>query len=201
MWPMTQAIPAETVRRALEEVLARGEFSREKPWLQRLFDRIFDGVDLPGFGAPAGIAFAAVLGLAALVLLFFVVRRLARDVRAQGGAAQQAPDRAQTDDVRARVAQLLREARAARERGDLTLALRLCFFALVVGLGRRGALEYRAAWTLRELLARGQPAPEVAAMLTPLTVELEGKSFGREPTRLADVERLEELCARFRIEG
>ena len=73
----------------------------------------------------------------------------------------------------------------------------LLAFALVVGLGRRGNLEYRDAWTNRELLARGRPSTEVATLLSPLVDELDRKMFGRDETTAADVERLETLCSRW----
>jgi hypothetical protein len=141
------------------------------------------------------------LAAAGLALGLFVLLRLARQAGGARGVAPRAAGQPGPDSVRARVAELLREARAARARGELTLALRLTFFALVVGLGRRGSLEYHDAWTNRELLVRGHPEPDVAALLAPLLVELDRKSFGGEPTRAVDVERMEELCARLGVEG
>ena len=93
--------------------------------------------------------------------------------------------------------ELLAEARAARARGDLPLALRLFFFALVVGLGRVGDLEYHDAWTNRELLQRGSPSPQVARSLEGVVRELDLKGFGRVPTVAGDVDRLEALCSRL----
>jgi hypothetical protein len=99
--------------------------------------------------------------------------------------------------VSRRVSELLARARTAREEGDLVLALRLTFFALVIGLGRRGDLEYRDSWTNRELLARGHPSADVAARLGPLVDELDFKMFGDGLTTESDLERLDELCRRW----
>lgn len=84
-----------------------------------------------------------------------------------------------------------REARAKRAFAD---ALRFYAWALVVGLSERGDLEYRDAWTNRELVERGRPRPEALRVLAPLVPELDAKSFGHEPALEADVERLERLC-------
>jgi hypothetical protein len=70
----------------------------------------------------------------------------------------------------------------------------LFFFALVVGLGRAGDLEYHDAWTNRELLQRGSPSPRLARALEDLVRELDLKGFGCVPTVEDDVNRLEALC-------
>ncbi|MSR61256.1 MAG: DUF4129 domain-containing protein [Planctomycetes bacterium] len=91
-------------------------------------------------------------------------------------------------------------ARAARDAGDLRLALRLFLQAVLVALGGRGDLELRPAWTNRELLARGKPSPAAQALLAPLVRELEPQEFGRAPVSAADVQRLEALLAEH-LEG
>jgi hypothetical protein len=75
--------------------------------------------------------------------------------------------------------------------------MRLEFTALVVGLGQRGDLEYREAFTNRELLERGRPGAEAERMLRPLVPELDRKSFGGEPAAPGDVARIAALCDRW----
>jgi len=203
--PYQEPLPAEEVRGAVERVLSRPEFSDETPWWERLsswvgerldevwefFTGLFEDVPLPD--APEGLRFALgwLLALLLAVLLGWIFVRFGGKlpvVVARGRAARQ---------VSQRVQQLRRRAREARAAGDLPLALRLTFFALVVGLGRRGNLEYRDAWTNRELLARGRPSSDVSSLLSPLVEELDRKMFGHDETTEADVERLEALCARW----
>ncbi|HZO10199.1 MAG TPA: DUF4129 domain-containing protein, partial [Myxococcota bacterium] len=85
----------------------------------------------------------------------------------------------------------------AAARGDRVAALRLLFRALVLGLSQRGELEYRDAWTNRELLERGAPPRDVAPVLAALVPRLDAQSFGHEPAVAEDVERLAALCDRF----
>ena len=98
------------------------------------------------------------------------------------------------EEVAHRVAELRREARAAEGAGDWIRALRLYFFATVVGLGERGDLDYRDAWTNRELFERGQPSPETRERLGPLVSELDRHSFGGRPTDAARVRVFSETC-------
>ena len=69
--------------------------------------------------------------------------------------------------------------------------------ALVLGLSERGELEYRDAWTNRELLERGSPRRDVAPILAGLVPRLDAQSFGHEPAGPADVENLSSLCDRL----
>ncbi|MFT7487362.1 MAG: hypothetical protein ACI9F9_003223, partial [Candidatus Paceibacteria bacterium] len=87
--------------------------------------------------------------------------------------------------------------RAAQAAGEFTLALRLYFFALVIGLGERGGLEYNPAWTNRELLERGAPREDVVEALRPLVGQLDAHSFGELPTRPEQVEQFAEVCERL----
>jgi hypothetical protein len=190
----------ETIRRVVDGVLSRDEFRpvppREPSWLERTWDRFTDWLEdvlrLPaGLGGEVlQIALYVALALLVALLLFHVVRRLAGR-----GGGRAAPDPA---TVRAaRVRELLERSRAARARGDLVEALRAAFWALVIGLSERGDLEYRDAWTNRELLERGRPRPEALQVLAPLVPDLDAKSFGRMPAVEADVEHLERLCRRY----
>jgi hypothetical protein len=120
-----------------------------------------------------------------------------RAARAEGeapvGAAPGAPG-----ELERRLAELRARARRARAGGDLRLALRLSFQALLLALGGRGDLEFRPTWTNRELLRRGKPSRAALALLDGLVRELEPKEFGRDQVRESDLDRLEALLERAR---
>jgi hypothetical protein len=192
---------ADEVRAAVERVLARPEFQPEKhplrEWVGRRIDGIVDwfrdffGVSPETASQIVAWVFYLAIALVAVGLLVWLVRTALAAARpdrtASAGAAPA--------DVRAmRAVELAARARAAAARGDHALALRLYFWALVVGLGQSGALEYHDAWTNRELLERGAPAPHVDRALRPLVPELDRKTFGHEPARAEDVARLARLC-------
>ena len=192
--------PAE-VSAALERALARPELGRgENPlyqatqdvidWLSELFD--WDFAPELSRGALQATAWVLVALLAALLVVLAL--RLAR-----GRTGRRSERRAASHAARVavRVEELRARARDAEAAGDWLGALRLHFFALVVGLGQRGDLEYRAAWTNRELLARGEPTPAVAAALRPLVVELDARSFGTLEAGPDDVRRFAAACDRM----
>ncbi len=201
-----QQLARERVEERIEQILARPQFDfandegpsllqRFVEWFVETLGDLFDfdpGVDP---SAAADVLWNVLLALAVLALVLLIARWVW--LRWHAAAARRAAAEAPAADVRRRVAELRAEAARARAAGDLRLALRLLLFALVVGLGERGDLRYREAWTNRELLERGRPRPAVDALLRPLVVELEAKEFGNEPTVSADVERLETLCARW----
>lgn len=185
---------ADAVQAAVEEVFAREEFHTEPTLIERFLDWLGDlffseASDAAALARALAWGVGLLLALLAVVVIVFVVRSLreARTVQERQGADPEAL-------ARARAATLRHQARAARDAGDLRLALRLSFWALVVGLGARGDLTYRDAWTNRELLRRGRAPRALVTLLEPLVDELEAKDFGREPTRLEDVQRLEALC-------
>lgn len=184
----------EEVRAAVEQVYSRPELSDEPGWLYRLTEWL-GGL----FGEPSGEALVD-LGWVLLWVLVLLLAALAGWAFVRlGGQLPAGTARRRTPAARVsrRVSALLAGAREARAAGDLVLALRLTFFALVVGLGRRGDLEYRDAWTNRELLARGHPSADVAARLGPLVDELDRKMFGGGNTTEGDLEHLDELCRRW----
>ena len=194
-------IDREEVARTLEEVFARAELRPPgESWLDRQLQRLlelFPGGELPEVAAWGllwllAVVFGLMLGWVLVQLRRNIVWRRAPEVAAAEAAAVQ-PE----EGVGDRLAELRRRALQAREQGDLALALRLHFFALLVGLGRRGGLEYRDAWTARELLARGRPTAEVAETLAPLVREIDERTFGRTPVVPADVDALEALGARW----
>ncbi len=199
MIPTLQSAPPvsrEEVRATLEEVLSRGEFNgARRSLVEELAEWLSERVDIDL--APRALELVSWIlvgvGVALLFVLFarlLAAGRIARRLR----AAEEEPT---GPSVSERVAALREEARAARERGELALALRKHFHALVLGLGGRGALEFRAAWTNRELLRRGRPTGDALAILSPLVSELEAKEYGGEPTDERDLDRLEVLCERF----
>lgn len=192
-------VAAHTVRTKIDEILARPEYHpRENPllaWFEKVWSKILDALSgLFGISSHAAGNMMLVLvyvGLAALVVLLVV-----SVLRRRGAVAKSSAKPAVDPEVQRalRVQDYLQRARAAEKAGDLVLALRLYFTALVVALGERGDLEYRDAWTNRELLERGEPRPEVAEILRPLVPGLDAKSFGREPAEPADVARMSRLC-------
>lgn len=192
-WQADPHTPQE-VAGALERVLARSEFDDSPSLSQEVWDWIVERLgSLGGIGSGGAnrvllLALVIVLALGCLAVLARLLRRRTR---------RAAPVPARAALVRTRVAELRAAARAARARGDDALALRYLLFALVAGLGQRGDLRFRDAWTNRELVRRGEPSREAGAMLAPLIDELEAKEFGRTPVTPADVDRLEELCARW----
>jgi len=195
------AIDREVVARTLQEVFSRSELRPPgESWLDRQLQRLlelFPGGELPE-AAAWGLLWliAVVLGL----MLGWVLVQLRRNIawrRAPEVAAAAVATGSVAEGVRDRLAELRRRAFQAREQGDLVLALRLHFFALLVGLGRRGGLEYRDSWTARELLSRGRPSTEVAQTLAPLVHHIDERTFGRRPVVGADVDAIEALGARW----
>jgi len=189
------AVSEAGVREHLERVLAREEFQWDRESLaERVIRWLGDTVHLPGLPAlPGGLQLLLSVLIAALAVA--LVTRVLRPWLAATAPASGA-QAAGGDPVGDRVRRYLERARAARAAGELKSALRLYFFALVVGLGRRGELEYRDTWTNRELLDRGHPTPEVRALLDPLVDDLDRKGFGGAPASAADVDYLADLCAR-----
>jgi hypothetical protein len=182
------------VTEALERVVAR-HGDRPPTLLEELLEWVagrfgFEAAPVVWEGVFWIFLAALVVGVVVFALRFLQAGWGGR-LRAGRVAGEEGPS------VAERVARLRREASAARAAGDLRLALRKQLFALVLGLGGRGDLEYRDAWTNRELVDRGKPSPDVRGLLSPLVLELEAKEFGRVPVLPGDVDRLEGLCARY----
>jgi hypothetical protein len=199
-----QNLPGSRVRETVEEVLSAPAYGEDGQnpimlALTELFDWIVELLEEFGLDAPAGTLEAGVKFLwfvIFLVVVLFLARLLILHLRVR--AEQASTDRASAaDELANRVANLRNEAREAHSAGDYTLALRLYFFALVIGLGQRGELEYNGAWTNRELLERGEPQPEIAQLLGPLVAELDAHSFGHVPTGAPQVRRFADLCERL----
>ncbi len=190
---------AEQVAQALERVMGRTGFAPgQRSWLARMFERFFDWLgDLLDIKAAAvsgtfATLLYVLLGLLIAWLVWLVARSIldARAARARARAALPPPP----ETLAARLARLLAEARAADLAGDHLRALRLYFWALVVGLSQKGELAYRDAWTAREMLERGRAGAEVHARLAPLVREIDGKSFGMEPCGAEDSARVAAVC-------
>ncbi len=199
-----QSTPAEpaVVRAAIDDVLASTEFHHAPTGFDRVREWIADLLEglLPegSFDAATLSGLAQVLVWVVLAaLVAFVVWGIARTIT--WNRAHVEAEAAADPEVRRarRVAELRSLARAANARGEHVLALRLEFTALVVGLGERGDLEYRDAFTNRELLERGKPGRDAEAVLRPIVPDLDRKSFGGEPATAADFARLSSLCDRL----
>ena len=189
---------SDRIASVVRDVLTRSEFhpsAVERAW-ERLMDEVagwFDGAAIDGVGwVTAAIGAAILVGLA--LFLVYLAAGAAR-------RRQRAPLPDGTLPREQRVADLRRRARDAERRGELVLALRLYFFALVVGLGEVGVLEYRDAWTNRELLERGRPSSAVRARLAPLVQALDRKSFGGDEVSLEDVRDLERIGRELVVGG
>ncbi len=187
-------IGAEVVRERAKEIIAGlSPASASKNWLQRLLEHFdpFRHVGSWMFDYGSWVAYTLYFLAAAAVigLVILLVRQIEwRRARSPGLA-----DAGQAAQVRERVANLLRRAREARNAGERLAALRLFFAAFVIGLSRRGDLEFREAWTNHELAQRGAHTPELRATLTPLVLELDLLVYGGREISDAQLNRLEEL--------
>jgi len=193
-----QARGAEEVRAALERAYAHPELAPDEPGLfERGLEALFDA--LPSFDADPAAAWTllAVVGVALALLGGWLVVRLLASATPARGADEPAGGAGAPLDVGARLAELRARAAAARRAGDLRLALRLSFFALLVALSRRGDLELREAWTHREMLARGRTSARARAALEPWLGELDAKLFGPRDVTADDLEWFDGLSARL----
>jgi len=193
------AVSAEAVREELLRVLARGEFQRQKNLLEEVLEWLLPRLESEEI-AVVGAVLRWVLLFALALAVMLLVQRWMRALRVRRAELEVEP-RAVPVDLEARLVELLARAQEARERGDLRLALRHLFLALFLALGGRGDLDYRDAWTNRELLRRGKPSRATRALLEPLVRELEAKEFGRAAVSAADVDRLEALLSEERGRG
>jgi hypothetical protein len=187
-------VPAdpERVRAALERVLARPEFQdRVDPIeaLLRWLARAFQGTAFEsGALQIAYWVFVGFLGAGLGLLAYLVIASLWRTAWWEQRGGARSSSAAESSALRAM--ELRARAAQAERAGEHLLALRLYFFALLIGLSERGDLAYSDAWTNLELLERGEPQGEVRSFLTPLVEELDRKAFGRAPVSSSDVERL-----------
>lgn len=180
----------------LDEIFAHPDFADRSSFFDPIGKWIGDLLDSIGFELSSPVSMAGVLyGLLAIaVISLLVLLFIYRKSFGWGRSGHFDSDVSLEEQIRNRVAELRAEAAEARQRGELVLALRLYFFALVVGLGEQGELAYNDAWTNRELLERGQPTSKVARSLRPLVGELDSMSFGDRRVTDVEVDRFEGLC-------
>lgn len=184
-----EPIPAEDVTAALDEVLRRAEF-HETP---SLFQRFLDWLLPDGSSIRLGELQGVLLALFIVLFVWMLVSVFRGAARRRALAGEEFDPRAPGVAPELRAARLCDEAGRARAAGDLRLALRLLFEALIVAMDGRGDLEFRPAWTNRELVRRGRHTPAASALLEELVRELEPKEFGRERITEADLARLSAL--------
>lgn len=183
------ALPAERVAEELTRVLARAEFHEQESLLQQFLGWL--GAHIGGERASevAGVLLAALL----IGLLFLLLRAVRRSARLRHGATPGGAVAGLGPGLHGRLLQLKEAADRARAAGDARLALRLLFEALLVALGGRGDLEFRPAWTNRELVRRGRHAPGTRALLDQLVRDFEPKEFGSARIEPGDLARLDAL--------
>jgi hypothetical protein len=193
----TATIPATAVRAKIDEILTRPEFGGNSSvigrWFRETLEKILRAIgDLFGVSPrDVGDILVVVLYVALAAALGWIVWRIYKARSGERAAPAAGPVEIDPDAARRRrVADLRRNARSARTAGNYVLSLRLYFTALVVGLGEKGDLEYRDAWTNRELLERGEPREQVERKLAPLVRDLDAWSFGGVPALEADVDRM-----------
>ena len=200
-------VSAEQTERALAEVLARPEFQEPEPsflaeLVQDFLEWLGGLLSTEEAGAAGEVGFQALLILLAVFALVVLILLLIEVARSRSRPAPVLPLVVPAAVAR-RVDELRREARLAEGEGDWIRALRLYFFATVTGLGERGDLDYRDAWTNRELFERGRPSRETRELLSPLARELDRHSFGERPADAAGVAVFAGACERLlgRSEG
>lgn len=200
---LVRAAPAAEVRERIHAILARPEFGGGDSALSRAIRRFVErvmkalseifGFSLDGSRDLLAVVVYALLISAVVIVAWLVIRSR---LRARGRTRAGTPAEAQADSAarrRERVSDLRARADLARAAGERLLALRLYFTALVVGLGETGDLEYREAWTNRELFERGRPKAAVHAALAPIAADLDRKSFGGVPATEEDVASMSRL--------
>lgn len=198
---------AAQARGSVEEILqSEGFVNANRNWFSELLDAYFEWRDgsfdpdpiSTGGGSSAWdfqvLIFAAIIVVVLVLIGTLVSRHFAgrRHDQRLGGTVR--------ERIASRVEALRARAREAEAAGDWIEALRLDFFALVIGLGERGDLDYRDAWTNRELLERGMPSRKVEHSLRPVVHRLDAHSFGHLPSGPEEVVEFREFCDRL-LEG
>ncbi len=200
-----QQIPGERVREATQEVLSQAPFPQKPGPVGEAFDKflewfwdLFSGLGFTPSKGAWEMSMTVVWVLLIALVVVYLGLLIARVIRA-GQHSRSEPRQGRELQLQVRVQELREQAQAAELAGDYTLALRLYFFALVIGLGQQGELEYKEAWTNRELLERGDPRPDVLKLLRPLVGELDAHSFGERQTEHREVRHFAQLCERLLV--
>ncbi len=200
-------VPRTEIRAKIDDILSRPEFGKvhaaESSAFGRFIARLLQELsDLFGVTVSAASVMLAVVGVLIVTAIVIVTWRAVRSSRAheRGRGSKERRAASLEPSREERVAGLRERARAARSAGLNLLALRLYFTALVVGLGEAGDLEYRDAWTNRELFERGRPTPAVEKALAPWVVELDHKSFGGAVATEHDVDAMSRLVDEMLVE-
>ncbi len=187
-------VAAELVRERAKEIVAGlSPRAASENWLQKLLDRFSPFRHLGEWVFEHGSLVAYTLYFLAAASLIGLLVLLVRQIEWRRAHSPRLAAGGQAAAVRERVASLLRRAREARRAGERLAALRLFFAAFVIGLSRRGDLEFREAWTNRELAQRGAHTQELRATLTPLVLELDELVYGGRAISDAQLDRLEQL--------
>jgi hypothetical protein len=193
------------VREVVDEALSHPPFPQEPGPAGKLLEDFLEwfGDLFSGLGIePSESVWEAsvwVMWIAIVVVVVGYLCLLISRVISEGRREKTEPELARELQILARVQELREEARQAEAAGEYTLALRLYFFALVIGLGQQGELEYKEAWTNRELLERGAPHQKILDVLGPLVHELDAHSFGERQTEEREVRHFAELCERMLV--
>lgn len=195
-------VKGERVRDALQRVTERDELRglyrnaqddqgfKLWGWVQRLLDYL--DVDDPGEpGAIFQMLPWLVYGALILVILgscVWLLLKMRKDLGTDKDEESMEKQRL------AWIAEQLQLGREAHRAGDLALALRAFWAALVTGLGRGDELVFRPAWTCREMLARSPGDGPDAQLLGRLLERVERLEFGDQHIEASDVEQLASLC-------
>jgi hypothetical protein len=183
--------PPDSVRQAVDEVLARPEFQRPPPgWLQRLRTAALDLLDRflgTLLGGGRGAALAWVVVAAVVVGVAFVAFRFARGVTRDPGRA------APSVGIRRRTpAEWLTEAEEAERAGRWRLGLRCRYRALVAELAERGLVDEVAGRT------SGEYRVEVATGVPGVATEFDGATELFERAWYGDLPTGQDENATFR---
>lgn len=183
---MLQAVPPDSLRRALDEVFAGAEYAwtaQRSPfdWLWDVWYRLLDWLDTLQTAHPAGFNLMLAALLAALAILLvhigYVVWRISRPTARTAAGASAVGAAAAREDAEAQRARAQELARAGR----YAEALAVEFVALLLDLERRRALRFHASKTPGEYVREARLDPSGRASLAELVARLYRHLFGGVP--------------------
>lgn len=191
----------DQVREALDRVAAREEFrkllgkqSEEKSGFWKWLDDFFsDSGSDSSVAQTVGSGFSWLPAVLACIVVVAILVFVVRAFMVTTGKADQQEET--LEDRRAQfIAEQLRLGAAARQAGQLNLALRAYWSALVTGVGRGDDLVFRTSWTCREMLARSPIEASDVQLVAGLLEHVERLEFGDEVICTGDVDELAALC-------